>query len=90
MKPKNKFIRADGLCTVYALACGYLNAYTVGNDPQAITMGADGAVYWVKSRVHGQPRYLAFPRDCEGYREAVRTFRKLRRAIAAYDNRDNK
>lgn len=76
----NKFLRADGLCTVYALACGHLNAHTVDGDSMAITMGADGAVYWVKSRVQGQPRWLTFPRNRDGYREAIRTFRKLRRA----------
>ena len=87
MKPKNKFLRKDGLCTVYALACGHLNAYTVGGDPQAVTMGADGAVYWIKSRIHrdtrpgreGQILWLTFPRGTEGYREALHTFRKLRR-----------
>lgn len=86
MKP-NKFRRADGLCTAYALACGHLNAHAVGSDSQAITMGADGAVYWVKSRVHrdtrpgreGQILWLTFPRDTSGYRDALRAFRKLRR-----------
>lgn len=78
----NKFRRADGFCTVYALACGHLNAHTVGDDPMAITMGADGAVYWVKSRVDGQPRWTAFPRNRDGYREALRMFRKLRRTAS--------
>ena len=78
----NRFRRADGLCTVYALACGHLNAHTVGDDPQAVTMGADGAVYWVKSRVQGQPRWLTFPRDRDGYRDALRMFRKLCRAAS--------
>lgn len=88
MKP-NRFRRADGLCTVYALACGHLNAHAVGNDSQAITMGADGAVYWVKSRVHrdarpgreGQILWLTFPRDRDGYRDALRLFRRLRRSV---------
>lgn len=83
-----KFKRADGLCTVYALACGHLNSHEVDGDPQAITMGADGAVYFVKSRVHrdpqpgreGQRLWLAFPRDRNGYRDAIRMFRMLRRS----------
>ena len=31
----NRFRRADGLCTVYALACGHLNAHTWGQSPDA-------------------------------------------------------
>lgn len=85
---RNKFRRADGLCTVYALACGYLNAHAVGDDPQAVTMGADGAVYWIKSRVHSDPQpervgqtlWLAFPRNRDGYRDALAMFRRLRRS----------
>ena len=87
----NRFRRADGLCTVYALACGHLNAHTVGDDAQAITMGADGAVYWVKSRVHRDDRpgrenqilWLTFRRDCDGYRDAIRAFRRLCRSANA-------
>lgn len=85
----NKFRRADGMCTLYALACGHLNAHEVNGDRQAITMGAEGAVYFVKSRVHRDPQkgregmtlWLTYDRDAEGYREALRMFRMLRRSV---------
>ena len=86
----DKFRRADGSCTLYALACGHLDAHRVGGDPQAITMGAEGAVYFVKSRVHTDPQqgregmalWLTYDRDAEGYREARRMFRMLRRSVS--------
>ena len=88
---RNSFRRADGLCTAYALACGHLNAHRVGDDAQAITMGADGAVYWVKSRMHRDDRHgrenqtlwLTFPRNRVGYRDAIRAFRRLCRSVNA-------
>lgn len=82
---RNKFKRADGLCTVYALACGYLNAASYGDDKQAVTMGAEGAVYFVKSRVHlsGTDRTLwaVFERDAQGYKKALHLFRCLRASL---------
>lgn len=73
-----RFHRKDGLCTVYALACGYLNATRVADDPQAITMGAEGAVYFVKQRGAASV-WSNFPRNPQGYRDAIRLFRALSR-----------
>ena len=84
-----KIHQKNGMLTAYGLACGYLNAHRVGDDAQAITMGAEGAVYFVKSRVHrdpqkgreGQTLWLTFTRDDQGKRAAERMFRMLTRSV---------
>lgn len=80
--------RKDGTPTAYALACGYVLAHRIGDDPQAVTMGTDSAVHWVKSRHHpadasdnrpGGTLWRTFERDASGYRAARREFRRLAR-----------
>ena len=80
-----KIHQKNGMLTAYGLACGYLNAHRVGDDAQAIVMGAEGAVYFVKSRAHRDPQkgreggtlWLTFTRK----REAERMFRMLTRSV---------
>lgn len=43
-----KFADKRGFLTSYAHRCGYLDIAHIGDDRNAITMGAEGAVYFVK------------------------------------------
>ena len=72
---KDKFKRKNGRLTAYALACGYLESHKVGDDAQAVTMGAEGAVYFVKQRIHDdKPAWETFPHTAQGYRDALALF----------------
>lgn len=70
------FHTADGYCTVYALACGYLDSAVKGTDRQHVTMGAEGAVYFVKCR-GDSPVWETFERNPEGRKEARKLFNEL-------------
>ena len=41
-----------GFCTAYAHGCGYLDRATLHDDPEFLTMGAEGSVYFVKVRAN--------------------------------------
>jgi hypothetical protein len=45
-----KFHDKRGFCTRYAHACGYLDSASLNGDAQHVTMGFEGACYFVKCR----------------------------------------
>lgn len=75
-----KFIDSKGFCTSYAHGCGYLDSASVPNvdDSQAITMGREGAVYFVKARAYNGHANVWEVYDIEGGRvNARREFLRL-------------
>jgi hypothetical protein len=72
-----KFYDKQGFCTSYAHACGYLDAAKKNDDPQYITMGAEGAVYFVKARIRMPIVWDTFERNGEGRKLARKRFMEL-------------
>lgn len=72
-----KFHDKRGFCTSYSHACGYLDSAEKDGDPQYITMGAEGAVYFVKARISMPIVWDTFERNSAGRKAARKRFMEL-------------
>ena len=83
MNASPKFFDKRGFCTVYSHACGYLDSAMKHGDPQYITMGAEGAVYFVKARTGFPIVWDCFNRDTAGRKAARKRFMELAKQTGA-------
>jgi hypothetical protein len=71
-----KFHDKRGFCTAYSHACGYLDTAEKDGDAQFISMGAEGAVYFVKARTEERV-WDTFERNSAGRKAARKRFMEL-------------
>jgi hypothetical protein len=75
-----------GFVTSYGHRCGYLDTAQLGDDPEHVMMGHEGAVYFVKCRISKtNPAQIwdTFDDDAAGRKTARRRFLELVRQESA-------
>jgi hypothetical protein len=75
-----------GFVTSYGHRCGYLDSAQLADDPQHVTMGHEGATYFVQCRVSAtNPVFIweSFDTNSAGRKAARRRFMELVRIEGA-------